>query len=156
MQSSTPSMAGRFNSFTSKLRPGSSQRGSFSTSHGRPSISTTRGGRLTPNDPSDIYEASVVGDSAEDLRAVIQRQEEQADRLENVRACCDGQYTRPRKFRYSMLMTDLGKHDVGSLSHRGGRHASFASKMGGSSSHSHSHPPKAEPMSVSSRPRRGE
>ncbi|KAI7492224.1 hypothetical protein KC357_g1292 [Hortaea werneckii] len=138
MQSSTPSMAGRFNSFTSKLRPGSSQRGSFSTSHGRPSISTTRGGRLTPNDPSDIYEASVVGDSAEDLRAVIQRQEEQADRLENVRACCDG------------------KHDVGSLSHRGGRHASFASKMGGSSSHSHSHPPKAEPMSVSSRPRRGE
>ncbi|KAI7154573.1 hypothetical protein KC352_g27784, partial [Hortaea werneckii] len=128
----------RFNSFTSKLRPGSSQRGSFSTSHGRPSISTTRGGRLTPNDPSDIYEASVVGDSAEDLRAVIQRQEEQADRLENVRACCDG------------------KHDVGSLSHRGGRHASFASKMGGSSSHSHSHPPKAEPMSVSSRPRRGE
>ncbi|KAI6873309.1 hypothetical protein KC338_g1666 [Hortaea werneckii] len=138
MQSGTPSMAGRFNSFTSKLRPGSSQRGSFSTSHGRPSISTTRGGRLTPNDPSDIYEASVVGDSAEDLRAVIQRQEEQADRLENVRACCDG------------------KHDVGSLSHRGGRHASFASKMGGSSSHSHSHPPKAEPMSVSSRPRRGE
>ncbi|KAI7459613.1 hypothetical protein KC351_g17619, partial [Hortaea werneckii] len=138
MQSSTPSMAGRFNSFTSKLRPGSSQRGSFSTSHGRPSISTTRGGRLTPNDPSDIYEASVVGDSAEDLRAVIQRQEEQADRLENVRACCDG------------------KHDVGSLSHRGGRHASFASKMGGSSSHSHAHPPKAEPMSVSSRPRRGE
>ncbi|RMY69256.1 hypothetical protein D0864_11155, partial [Hortaea werneckii] len=156
MQSGTPSMAGRFNSFTSKLRPGSSQRGSFSTSHGRPSISTTRGGRLTPNDPSDIYEASVVGDSAEDLRAVIQRQEEQADRLENVRACCDGQYNRPRKSRYSMLMTDLGKHDVGSLSHRGGRHASFASKMGGSSSHSHSHPPKAEPMSVSSRPRRGE
>ncbi|KAI7598586.1 hypothetical protein KC343_g16344, partial [Hortaea werneckii] len=42
MQSGTPSMAGRFNSFTSKLRPGSSQRGSFSTSHGRPSISTTR------------------------------------------------------------------------------------------------------------------
>ncbi|KAI7205718.1 hypothetical protein D0869_00025 [Hortaea werneckii] len=138
MQSGTPSMAGRFNSFTGKLRPSSSQRGSFSTSHGRPSVSTTRGGRLTPNDPSDIYEASVVGDSAEDLRAVIQRQEEQADRLENVRACCDG------------------KHDVGSLSHRGGRHASFASKMGGSASHSHSHPPKAEPMSVSSRPRRGE
>ncbi|PGH07517.1 hypothetical protein AJ79_06252 [Helicocarpus griseus UAMH5409] len=37
-------------------------------------------------------------DSAEDLRMVIERQEIEADRLENVRACCDG------------------KHDVGSLS----------------------------------------
>jgi len=32
----------------------------------------------------------VVDDSAEDLRAVIERQEGNADRLENVRACCDG------------------------------------------------------------------
>ncbi|KAK2739457.1 hypothetical protein FQN57_006586 [Myotisia sp. PD_48] len=37
-------------------------------------------------------------DSAEDLRRVIERQDREADKLENVRACCDG------------------KHDVGSLS----------------------------------------
>lgn len=154
----TPSMTGRLSSFTSKLRPGSiragsSQRGSFSTSHGRPSFST-RGGRNTPNDPSDIYDASVVGDSAEDLRAVIRQQEEQADRLENVRACCGGQYIPvPRSHRYSMLTTVVGKHDVGSLSHRASaRQMSFGSKLGGGA---HSHP-KAEPISVSSRPRRGE
>ena len=40
---------------------------------------------------SDIYNASVVRDSAEDLRMVIERQEQDADRLENVRACCDGE-----------------------------------------------------------------
>ncbi|KAM5456213.1 hypothetical protein MaudCBS49596_001234 [Microsporum audouinii] len=37
-------------------------------------------------------------DSAEDLRRILERQEREADRIENVRACCDG------------------KHDVGSLS----------------------------------------
>ena len=41
-----------------------------------------------------IYDASVVHvhDSAEDLRKVIEKQEEEADRLENVRACCDGEF----------------------------------------------------------------
>ncbi|KAK0633702.1 hypothetical protein B0T14DRAFT_420360 [Immersiella caudata] len=53
-----------------------------------------------------IYEASEVQDSAEDLRQIIERQDREADRLENVRACCDG------------------KHDVGTLtsSSRRGRH----------------------------------
>jgi hypothetical protein len=37
-----------------------------------------------------IYEASEVQDSAEDLRQIIERQDREADRLENVRACCDG------------------------------------------------------------------
>ncbi|KAG5205333.1 Anucleate primary sterigmata protein A [Trichophyton interdigitale] len=37
-------------------------------------------------------------DSAEDLRRILERQEREADKIENVRACCDG------------------KHDVGSLS----------------------------------------
>ncbi|EHK99075.1 putative Anucleate primary sterigmata protein A [Glarea lozoyensis 74030] len=44
-----------------------------------------------------IYEASEVHDSAEDLRELIERQDRESDRLENVRACCDG------------------KHDVGHL-----------------------------------------
>ncbi|KAI9648982.1 hypothetical protein NHQ30_001548 [Ciborinia camelliae] len=48
---------------------------------------------------SSIYEASEVQDSAEDLREQIERQDRESDRLENVRACCDG------------------KHDVGHLHH---------------------------------------
>ncbi|KAH8660696.1 hypothetical protein BGZ60DRAFT_111488 [Tricladium varicosporioides] len=44
-----------------------------------------------------IYEASEVHDSAEDLREMIERQDRESDKLENVRACCDG------------------KHDVGHL-----------------------------------------
>ena len=37
-----------------------------------------------------IYNASVVNDSAEDVRQVLEKQDQDADRLENVRACCDG------------------------------------------------------------------
>ncbi|KID89040.1 anucleate primary sterigmata protein A [Metarhizium guizhouense ARSEF 977] len=58
-----------------------------------------------------IYEASEVHDSAEDLREMIERQDREADRLENVRACCDG------------------KHDVGTLPHisrRGRGHPSHS------------------------------
>ncbi|KAM7220032.1 anucleate primary sterigmata protein A [Rhypophila decipiens] len=53
-----------------------------------------------------IYEASEVQDSAEDLREMIERQDRESDRLENVRACCDG------------------KHDVGTLtsSSKGHKH----------------------------------
>ncbi|POR32897.1 Anucleate primary sterigmata protein A [Tolypocladium paradoxum] len=59
-----------------------------------------------------IYEASEVHDSAEDLREIIERQDRESDRLENVRACCDG------------------KHDVGTL-HQASRR--------GRGHHSHSH-----------------
>ncbi|KAK1983376.1 PH domain-containing protein [Colletotrichum cereale] len=62
-----------------------------------------------------IYEASEVHDSAEDLREMIERQDREADRLENVRACCDG------------------KHDVGTLHHHSKR-----GRPSGSHSHSHS------------------
>ncbi|KAK4546575.1 hypothetical protein LTR36_001792 [Oleoguttula mirabilis] len=135
------SVSGRFSSLTSKFRPSSSQRGSFSTTRDRTSYSLR--GRNNTGDPAEIYDASVVADSAEDLRAVIERQETDADRLENVRACCDG------------------KHDVGSLSNKKGRHSSMGSRFGGGHSHSshthtHAHPPKAEPIKDSLRPRRGE
>ncbi|KAK3711232.1 hypothetical protein LTR37_009826 [Vermiconidia calcicola] len=121
---------GRFSSLTSKFRSGG-QRGSFSSSRGRAS-----GGRAGG---SEIYDASVAAESAEDLRAVIEKQEQDADRLENVRACCDG------------------KHDVGSLSHKG-RHSSFGSRNGHSHAHTHghAHPPRAQPTVQSQRPRRGE
>ena len=42
-----------------------------------------------------IYEASEVADSAEDLRREMERQERDSDRLENVRACCDGKLFPP-------------------------------------------------------------
>lgn len=151
------SVSGRFSSLTSRFRPSSSIRGSVSTGRGRTSFSSR--GRNAPGDPSDIYDASVVGESAEDLRAVIERQERDADRLENVRACCDGQYIplRPDKYRYSMLTIVTGKHDVGSLSRQKGRHSSMGSRFGGHShSHTHAHPPKVEPMKDSMRSRRGE
>lgn len=78
------SMASRFH------RPGSSQ----ATKTRRSSSLARR--HLIPGagDPAAIYDASVVGgDSAEDLRAVIERQEREAGvRLENVRACCDGEF----------------------------------------------------------------
>lgn len=78
----------RFSSITSKFRPPSSQRGSYSSRLGRSSVNSR-----TTGDPSEIYDASVVNESAEDLRAVMERQEKEADRVENVRACCDGQYS---------------------------------------------------------------
>lgn len=97
----------------------------------RPSIGTLRGrisgywrsgnfttlrSRSAVTQTPSIYETSEVHDSAEDLRQMIEQQDREADRLENVRACCDG------------------KHDVGTLSHtkRGGRPSPHP--------HSHSHP----------------
>lgn len=84
------SLSSRLSSFTGMFRPSPIMRGSFSSRRSRNSAQEA---------DSSLYEAStVVHDSAEDLRNVIEQQEREADRLENVRACCDG------------------KHDVGSLS----------------------------------------
>lgn len=47
-------------------------------------------GRGSGSQPVQVYEASEVHDSAEDLREMIERQDRDSDRLENVRACCDG------------------------------------------------------------------
>jgi len=87
-----------------------SVRGSVNSRQGKESSSGPRDG-----EGGSIYDASVVHDSAEDLRRVMEKQEEESERLENVRACCDG------------------KHDVGSLSKRGIFGGSSASR------HSHSH-----------------
>ncbi|CAK1364262.1 Anucleate primary sterigmata protein A [Cercospora beticola] len=107
--SSSSQQGGRFSSMASRFRSSSTQR----------TTSALSNRKADPSDPATIYDASVVGDSAEDLRAVIERQERDADRLENVRACCDG------------------KHDVGSLKNRSGagRHRFSA----GHHHHSHAH-----------------
>jgi hypothetical protein len=78
--SSRPSV-GTFSRFSSYWKPGKEgQIGSFSSRKGRHSVSGT----------GSIYEASEVHDSAEDLREIIEKQDRESDRLENVRACCDG------------------------------------------------------------------
>jgi hypothetical protein len=85
------STRGRLASFTPKFRTGS-QRGSFNSA-ARPGAQSSLSHRTedtTVEGHSNIYNASVMDDSAEDLRAVIERQEGNSDRLENVRACCDG------------------------------------------------------------------
>jgi len=93
--SSRPSQ-GTFSRLSSYWKPG----GTFNSRRSRTSL-VGRG---------SIYEASEVHDSAEDLREIIERQDRESDKLENVRACCDG------------------KHDVGSLSHSSKKHR-----------HSHAH-----------------
>ncbi|KAI2470713.1 hypothetical protein F4781DRAFT_166328 [Annulohypoxylon bovei var. microspora] len=65
---------------------------------------------------SAIYEASEVPDSAEDLRQIMEQQDRDADRMENVRACCDG------------------KHDVSNLNH------TKRGRLSHNHSHSHMHP----------------
>ncbi|OKL57423.1 Anucleate primary sterigmata protein A [Talaromyces atroroseus] len=84
----------------------------------------SRRGRHTPVQADSIYhDHSADHDSAEDLRQVIERQERESDRLENVRACCDG------------------KHDVGSLS-RTSRYSPGLKRLSNSYSphyHNHSH-----------------
>lgn len=54
-------------------------------------FSSLRSRSHIPQD-SAIYEASEVPDSAEDLRQIIEQQDRAADRMENVRACCDGKH----------------------------------------------------------------
>jgi hypothetical protein len=68
-----------------------SKMGSFSSKRSRHSISGNGG---------SIYEASEVHDSAEDLREMIEKQDRESDKLENVRACCDGKLTQNTNFNY--------------------------------------------------------
>ncbi|KAI0376933.1 hypothetical protein F5Y04DRAFT_193994 [Hypomontagnella monticulosa] len=102
--------------------------GYWKTSSINSTFSSLRSRTHIPQD-SAIYEASEVPDSAEDLRQMIEQQDRESDRLENVRACCDG------------------KHDVGTLSHtRRGRISTHTH----SHSHSHTHPgPSTTPTPAS-------
>lgn len=77
--SSRPSI-GTFSRLSNYWKPKDGQLGSFSGRSGRHSVGGT----------GSIYEASEVHDSAEDLREMIEKQDRESDRLENVRACCDG------------------------------------------------------------------
>lgn len=115
-----PSM-GTFSKLSGYLKPS----GTFSS----------RRGRTMSHQDTRIYEASEVHDSAEDLREIIERQDRESDRLENVRACCDGKNSSPSftKVLELILYNSLGKHDVGTLHHH-------SMRRGRSSNHTHSHP----------------
>lgn len=92
--SRTPTARG-FSSITSRFRSATGGRSQPPSATRRtPGSINTRSGRMI-GDPAEIYDASVMADSTEDLRILIERQEREADRLENVRACCDGKITSP-------------------------------------------------------------
>jgi len=57
-------------------------------------FSSLRSRSVSGRDPL-AYETSEVHDSAEDLRLMIEKQDRESDRLENVRACCDGKLLPP-------------------------------------------------------------
>ncbi|KAI9793712.1 MAG: hypothetical protein M1816_007607 [Peltula sp. TS41687] len=99
------------------FRPGSAL--SFSSRRGRHSAAAAQSSNVYNSNISDAH------DSAEDVREVMDRQEKEAARLENVRACCDG------------------KHDVGTLTKRGshaGRHSHHLSGHAHGYNHEHDHP----------------
>ena len=79
---------------------------------GRASMSSRRSTQQERGGDGSIYNASVVHDSAEDVRQVISQQERGADQLENVRACCDG---KSFKISGSTLTCCLGVHPLTTL-----------------------------------------
>ncbi|KAI9832778.1 MAG: hypothetical protein M1819_003998 [Sarea resinae] len=114
------SMQGSISRLSNMFRPGSSLRGSFSSRRSRHSAMGVDRVESNIYDPtSGGIVQDVDHDSAEDLRLVIEQQEKEADRLENVRACCDG------------------KHDVGSLAGRKGRLSSSLTGRHGDDAHHH-------------------
>lgn len=89
---------------------------------------SSRKSRHSASGAGSIYESSEVHDSAEDLREMIERQDRESDRLENVRACCDGKLS-SFDHTHAPFLIAPGKHDVGHLHHHStrGRHShSFA------------------------------
>jgi hypothetical protein len=79
-QNSTSSRqsTGTFSRLSNYWKP--AEKGTFGSQRTRQGVSGT----------GSIYEASEVHDSAEDLREIIEKQDRESDKLEDVRACCDG------------------------------------------------------------------
>ena len=57
---------------------------------GRPASQMSTGMGESSRASGSVYGSSALNDSAEDVRQVLEKQEQESDRLENVRACCDG------------------------------------------------------------------
>ncbi|QUC19889.1 uncharacterized protein UV8b_04130 [Ustilaginoidea virens] len=117
----TPSENHKHSSATGRTSAGTLSKLSGYWRSGAPKITGTLTGfrgRGASSQNRDIYEASEAHDSAEDVREIMEQQDRGSDRLENVRACCDG------------------RHDVGSLPHTSRRGRNLAS---------HSHPGHSVP-----------
>ena len=84
--------------------------GSRLSSYWRPrrDSSTSRAGVSAST--GSVYNASVVNDSAEDIRQVLERKEQESDQLENVRACCDGMLPSYSLIEYKLTL--LGKANM--------------------------------------------
>lgn len=106
----------------------------------RGSFASLRGRRAPIPSEEAFANYNAEHDSAEDLRQVIERQEREADRLENVRACCDGKFSclNLPPFKYLYLIIFIGKHDVGSLS-RTSRFSPGVKRLSHSHDHIHHH-----------------
>lgn len=96
-------------------------------------------GTYSSRNDNSVYGISEGSNSADDLQRQIERQEMENDRMENVRACCDGSLL---LFHHPPLLIILtcvaGKHDVGTLSRKGGKQT-FRTRGGMNHGHSHSH-----------------
>ena len=112
---------GSISRFSNMFKP-SAIMGSIAGQRAQPPTRDVREGASS----GSIYNASLVDEgidqSAEELRRALLKQEQQADQLENVRACCDGKPTRLIQQVRCLLTFCLGKHDVSSLA-RNGRHS---------------------------------
>lgn len=62
------------------------------TGNAQTASQSSRRSRHSLGGAGSIYEASEVHDSAEDLRELIEKQDRESDKLEDVRACCDGKF----------------------------------------------------------------
>jgi hypothetical protein len=118
---SRPSI-GTFSRLSSYWKPSGEklQSGSYSSRRSRNSLSANE----------NIYEASEVHDSAEDLREMIEKQDRESDKLENVRACCDGAFAIVPPIWLSSTNLTIGKHDVGHLHSVKGRYGTVGSATG--------------------------
>ncbi|CCU79871.1 putative anucleate primary sterigmata protein A [Blumeria hordei DH14] len=80
---SYPPTAGTFSRLSGYLKP---------SKDGVVGSLSSRQSRYSSENNESIYEASQVHDSAEDVREIIEKQDRESDKLENVRACCDGMF----------------------------------------------------------------
>lgn len=89
-----PSAASHRTARSHSAVPGGSVASRFSGIFKTTSSRSTRGSMTSRYSNTRAYDGvgSEVHDSAEDLRAVIEAQERDSDRLENVRACCNGKF----------------------------------------------------------------
>jgi hypothetical protein len=119
------------------------------SSNAQTATQSSRRSRRSVGGGGSIYEASEVHDSAEDLREMIEKQDRESDKLEDVRACCDGGFV---SYQVNIILTRAGKHHVGHLhSSTKGRHSHNFVTGTASTSQRHSQPRQPSRNSITRR-----